>query len=325
MSLVSVVIPMRNAEPFIAATLRSILAQAGMEFEVVVIDDGSTDRSAELARAAGDDRVRVLPGPQRGISAAFNAGLAAARGELLCRCDADDLYPPGRLARQAALLRERPACGAVCGAYATVDPDGRHVTDHFADTPAGDMTDELLHGAGRSHVCAYLFRTELLRDLGGCREWFMTSEDADLQYRLAERTRIWFDPAVAYHYRLHDASVTHAQKSAQREFFAQAARRFLEQRRAGAPDDLERGVPPPVPASEATAGGKGARSAREQVQQILLGRAWREHALGQRARAVSTGLRACLLRPGSGSTWRSLAALALKPCRGGPHHGGPAR
>src|SRR5689334_7451045 len=111
MQLVSVVMPMRNAQRFVVESLRSLLAQAGQgetfELDVVVVDDGSTDRSADVVRALNDPRVRIVPGPQRGISAAFNAGLAAARGQILARCDADDLYPPDRLDWQVRWLADR--------------------------------------------------------------------------------------------------------------------------------------------------------------------------------------------------------------------------
>lgn len=313
MSLISVVIPMRNAEAWIGATLRSLLAQAGVQLEILVIDDGSTDRSAEVVRAMGASNVRLIPGPRRGISAAFNAGLAEATGAYLCRCDADDLYPPDRLAWQADYLDGHPDAGAVCGSYATIDPAGRRVAAHFADHPAGDITGEILSGLSRSHMCAYLFRTEVLRRIGGCREWFVTSEDADLQFRLAEVTRITFDPRCAYLYRLHDASITHAQKSAQREFFERQARRFLEQRRAGGPDDLQRQAPPPVPQA---GDGHATLSTRRQIQDLLLGQAWREHAAGRRGRAVRTGLSAVARGPASLRAWRSLGALLLKPPAG---------
>ncbi|MCS7035001.1 MAG: glycosyltransferase family 2 protein [Phycisphaerae bacterium] len=248
--LLSIVIPMRNAEPFIAATLRSLLEQTGVEMEILVVDDGSTDGSAAIVDSFGDPRIRRIPGPRRGISAAFNTGLAAARGEFLCRCDADDLYPPARLQRQLAFLREHPEFGAVCGSYKTVDARLKPVVAHGADLPAGEITGELLSGRGRSHMCAYLFRTELLRRIGGCREWFETSEDADLQFRLAETTRIWFDPDCAYLYRLHDASITHAQRNARRKFFEQCAVRFLEQRRTSGMDDLQRNSPTLPPEGE---------------------------------------------------------------------------
>jgi len=92
MSLVSVIMPMRNARPFVADALRSVLAQGGAELEVIVVDDGSTDGSGDIVRAMSDPRLRMVQGPAKGIAAAFNTGLAAARGELLARCDADDYY-----------------------------------------------------------------------------------------------------------------------------------------------------------------------------------------------------------------------------------------
>jgi glycosyltransferase involved in cell wall biosynthesis len=312
MSPTSIIIPMRNAEAWIQLTLESLLPQTG-ETEIVVIDDGSTDRSVDVVREFDAERVRIVPGPRRGISAAVNAGLAAARGEYVCRCDADDLYPPDRLAWQAEFLDAHPGFGAVCGSYSTIDPGGRRVADHFADHPAGDITDEILSGRSRSHMCAYLFRTDVLRKIGGCREWFVTSEDADLQFRLAEVTRIWFDPRVAYLYRLHDSSITHAQRDAQRRFYEEQARRFLAQRRAGRPDDLQRRAPPPVPAVN---GDESALSTDLQIQELLLGQAWREHAAGERRRAIGTGWRAVRARPGSGKAWRSLAALLIKPSAG---------
>lgn len=308
--LISIIIPMRNAEAWIASTIRSLLAQPG-DHEIIVVDDGSTDRSADVVRAFEADRVRIVPGPGRGISAAFNAGLAAAKGEYLCRCDADDLYPPGRLAWQEQFLDANHDFGAVCGSYATIDPEGRRVAEHFADQAVGDVTDEILSGKSRSHMCAYLFRTELLRRIGGCREWFVTSEDADLQYRLAEATRMAFDPRCAYLYRLHDASITHAQKSAQRRFFESQARRFLEQRRAGREDDLERGHPPAVPGADGAA--DSTLSTDRQIQELLLGQAWREHAAGRRGQSVATGWRAVRSRPTNLRAWRSLAALLIKP------------
>ena len=310
MPRVSVVIPMRNAEPFVAAAVRSVLDQVGVDLEVVVVDDGSTDRSAAVVRGLGDARIKLVDGPQRGISAAFNAGLAASTGEFLARCDADDLYPPGRLARQVDWLHSRPAFGAVCGGYATINESGRDVDQPFADEPTPeDVTDELLAGRGRSHVCAYLFRTNLLRQLGGCREWFQTSEDADLQYRLAGICRVGYDPAVAYLYRLHDSSITHTQRDGRRQFYAAAAADFLRQRTATGADDLQRGRPPAPPADSADAPRRGTD---HQIQDMLFARSWREHRRGERFAAVRTGLRAVMHRPTRMGAWKSLAALAVK-------------
>src|SRR5690349_11671199 len=120
MARISILIPCRNAERYIGATLDSILAQRDVDLEIIVIDDGSTDRSNDIVQGKNDPRIRIIPGPQRGISGAFNAGLAAASGEFLARCDADDLYPPNRLGWQSKFLQDHPDFGAVCGYFSTI-------------------------------------------------------------------------------------------------------------------------------------------------------------------------------------------------------------
>lgn len=97
---ISVVVPARNAVATLAETLRSILAQDRLA-EIIVVDDGSTDGTAGVAAGTGDRRIRVIPGPRTGIADALNAGLFAATGRYVARCDADDIFLPGRLHRQA--------------------------------------------------------------------------------------------------------------------------------------------------------------------------------------------------------------------------------
>ncbi|MGF1635104.1 MAG: glycosyltransferase family 2 protein [Phycisphaerae bacterium] len=321
MQAVSVIMPCRNAVAFVQAAVASVLMQAGVQVELLLVDDGSTDGSADAAKAAAASAaaqsptgeaagvLRVLPGPERGISAAFNAGLAEASHPLLARCDADDLYPPGRLRRQADVLAADPQAVAVCGAYATIDGRGRFVLAHHADRPAADVTAELLAGGGPSHMCAYLFGTEAVRRLGGCREFFRTSEDADLQFRLAAAGPVLFDPAVAYLYRLHDASITHTEADERRKWFHQTALRFLEQRNATGADDLDRGTPPPVPVFD----GNTTQVTRHQVYDMLVGEAWRRHAAGRRAAGLGCALRAARRRWHSPAAWKQVAMVGLKP------------
>ncbi len=118
--LVSVIVPMRNAERHVRDTLVSILRERQTSIEVVVVDDCSTDASLERVREISDARVRVLQGPGRGVAACVNAGLDAARGAILMRCDADDLYPEGRIDQQVRWLQEHPHFDAVCGAFSTL-------------------------------------------------------------------------------------------------------------------------------------------------------------------------------------------------------------
>jgi hypothetical protein len=104
---VSVVMPVHNGMPYLPAATDSILAQTFRDFELVVVNDGSTDATAEVlsAYAAQDARIRVLTNPEnRGIVAALNLGLDASRGEFVARMDADDIASPDRLLRQVAFL-----------------------------------------------------------------------------------------------------------------------------------------------------------------------------------------------------------------------------
>jgi glycosyltransferase involved in cell wall biosynthesis len=107
---VSVLLPAFNAAASLSAALRSVARQTEPNFECVVVDDGSTDGTRELARAvaAADPRFRIISQPHRGIVAALNAGLAECRGELVARMDADDVMARRRLELQAAELRRRP-------------------------------------------------------------------------------------------------------------------------------------------------------------------------------------------------------------------------
>src|SRR5207237_10277673 len=126
---VSVLLPVWNGEAFLEQAMESILRQTLSSFELIVIDDGSTDRSAAIAEefASRDPRMRVLRRPHEGLSAALNAGIAAARGEYVARMDADDISAPDRLRKQVAYLDAHPACVAVGAWSDVVDEAGRQI------------------------------------------------------------------------------------------------------------------------------------------------------------------------------------------------------
>jgi glycosyltransferase involved in cell wall biosynthesis len=113
--VVSVVMPVRDAGPTVAAAVESLLAQTERAWELVAVDDGSTDATASILEGAAgrDTRIRVIRGEGRGLVAALDAGLAAASGDLIARLDADDVCAPGRLALQRAHLDAHPEVGLV--------------------------------------------------------------------------------------------------------------------------------------------------------------------------------------------------------------------
>ena len=309
MSLVSVIVPMYNAENFISATLGSILQERDIPLEVVVVNDGCTDASVAKVKAFEDERVRVIDGPCQGFAAATNAGLAEARGEIVMRGDADDLYPPKRIAQQVKWLTTHPELGAVSGSFATIDAKGNLVAKLSCGQYAEEITEELRNGITRNHFCTFAVRTEVWKATGGNRPWLDSASDVDLQLRVGELCRVWYVPDILYYYRLHDASVTHRQRNVEREFFESIAREFQQQRLTQGSDDLQRGCPPTPPQSD----GQSVKKAGEHVQGMLIGSAWREHQAGHKRQALAMGMRSVIAQPINLTAWRNLLALAVKP------------
>jgi glycosyltransferase involved in cell wall biosynthesis len=139
--LVSVVIPVRNRVDLLVAAVESALAQEAAPVEVVVVDDGSTDDVAgKLARFGAS--VHLIRQPNRGVTAARNAGLRHVRGEFVAFLDSDDVWRPGKLAAQLAVLRACPEAGMVWTDMAAVTPDGtlrdeRYLRTFYAGSYAG--------------------------------------------------------------------------------------------------------------------------------------------------------------------------------------------
>lgn len=313
--LVSIVVPIHNAEDYVSRTLVSILRETETPIEVIVVNDKSTDASLARVLEFSDERIRVVEGPGRGISACMNAGLAEARGAVIMRCDADDLYPEKRIRQQVAWLSANPEYAAVCGSFSTIDSKGRPVSDLQCGVEPREITTELREGVVRTHLCTYAIRAESLIKVGGFREYFESAEDIDMQLRLCEVGRIGYVPETFYFWRLHASSITHRQGNVLREFFERTAHDFQKQRRTSGLDGLQRGRPP----SKHEAGLSPANAASAHIQGMLLGRAWREHGAGQKAKALGTGLRALTANPTDLKVWKSLVALALKPAGGKPH------
>jgi hypothetical protein len=161
-----------------------------------------------------------------------------------------------------------------------------------------------------------VIRTENVREVGGFREFFKTGEDIDLQLRLGETCRVYFEPVRRYLYRLHSESITHQVGDALTSYYDSAARRFQVQRMREGRDDLEGNNPLPEPNEIPMT----QRPVARQIQRILIGTAWQQHTHGRKLRSIVTGLRAGMRGPTDLKTWRSVAALVVKPA-GHQHHG----
>ena len=304
---VSIIMPMRNAENYVFDAINSILKQQFEDFELLVVDDGSTDSSRKIVEGFPDLRVRIIDGPKTGGADAFNRGLTMAKGTYVCNCDADDLYTEDRLLWQVAFLDKYTEFGAVCSTYSTMQNDGQVLAEFDCGQKAEEITQELSLGQTRTSFCTFLTRIEILKELDGYRSYFVSSYDIDLQLRMAEDHKIWYEPINSYYYRLHDSSMTHTQSSNKRVFFEETARAFLQQRREHGKDDLQLNKPPEVPVFE-----MAADTSLRQVSGILISEAWRLHRLGEKKQAIGKGISACRVVPTSFVNWRNLLALIIK-------------
>ncbi|MFN8222214.1 MAG: glycosyltransferase [Gaiellales bacterium] len=209
MTLVSVVIPARNAEATLAETIDSLRAQAHPDWEAIVVDDGSSDGTPELARrlAEAEPRVRVVTGEGKGVGAARNLGLAEAMGEYVLFLDADDLILPEHLASTSAPLDRDPETVATHCGWARLNPSGElSVVVH--PTVDGDLFAAFAHSCVFPiHAC--LVRTDVVRRFGAFDTALVTCEDWDLWLRVARSGRPFaLEPAVLSYYRMRERSAS---------------------------------------------------------------------------------------------------------------------
>jgi len=307
MSVVSILMPMRNAEDYVEETIQSLLDQTFADFELIVVDDCSTDDSLSLVKSFSDKRIKILQGKAEGISAALNVALEQAQGKYVCRCDADDLYPPERLMQQVNWLESHVNDIAVAGKFSSMDEKSRLIAEFNTGSKIEDITQELLKGITRTHLGAFLIKLSEIKELKGFREYFVTAEDIDMQLRLAEQGSISYLPENMYFYRIHNSSITHVQSSNKREFYEQTARDFLTQRRSEGIDQLEKGTPPSAPSM-----GNKPSDSKAQVVGYLLGESWRLHAIKQKKKAVDVAFRACRAKPLNWRVWKNILMILVK-------------
>ncbi len=184
--LVSIVLPVFNAEGTIGAAVESCLGQSLGSFELVVLLDGCSDRSGAIVESYDDPRIRILERTHRGVGRAAEEAMEKSRASIIARMDADDISHPERLARQYGFLSSSPGCSAVSGGVELVEPQGagmqRYVDWVNGLTTAEDMARE------RFVECpviqpSLMFRRSAFEEAGGYREveW---AEDHDLVLRM---------------------------------------------------------------------------------------------------------------------------------------------
>jgi hypothetical protein len=205
---VTVLMAVHNGAAHVRSAVDSVLAQTYADFELLVIDDASTDGSGDVVRAVGDARIRVAPnGANLGLTKSLNTGLALARGELVARHDADDLSRPERLATQVAVLDTHPEVSLVGSWYRKIDPAGKSLGDRALPVDHGRLSWALLFHCPFVHS-AVVFRRRDVAEIGGYDERFVYAQDYDLWSRVARRGKVANVPATLVEYRQGPATMT---------------------------------------------------------------------------------------------------------------------
>jgi glycosyltransferase involved in cell wall biosynthesis len=215
---VTVLMPAYNAGKYIAAAVQSALDQTFADFELLIVDDGSFDDTVTVTESFGDDRIRLIRQEQGGVSAALNKGLQHARGEYICRFDADDLCFPQRLARQVEFLDANPDYLLVGSDAEYISEDGEHL---FNFRCAGHTHEEILDKLYR--FCpfihsAVMYRKGAILQAGGYSLLAHNFEDYLLWVRLVAVGRYCNLEEALIRVRINPASATIDEKWRGRRF-----------------------------------------------------------------------------------------------------------
>ena len=226
MCRVSVITTFLNGEAFIAEAIDSVLAQSFHSFELILVDDGSTDASSAVARRyaeAHPDRVRYLDHPQhanRGLSASRNAGISVARGSLIAFNDVDDVWLPDKLRDQVSILDAHPRAGLIAGANFYWDSweggEDRttlvgHVQNQVVDPPGALLSLYPLGKAEAPTPSCLIVRRSVVESVGGFEASYtgrlQLYEDQAFLTKVYLRTPVYFSDRTWFKYRQHDTSI----------------------------------------------------------------------------------------------------------------------
>jgi glycosyltransferase involved in cell wall biosynthesis len=225
--LISVIVPVKNGEPWLAEAIESVLAQAYPRLELIVVDGNSTDRSGEIARSY--PQVTYLEQEEPGLAPGWNQGVNATNGDLIAFLDCDDRWTSGKLDAQTELLRQRPELAGAIGLVRFFLTPGQ--------APPSGMRPHLLEGEHVAQIPgALLVRREVFDQIGDFDtsyeiaidvDWFARAKDAGLEFATI--------PQVVLEKRFHSANLSHSQPDRYHHEMIRAMRdSAARQRAAGA-------------------------------------------------------------------------------------------
>lgn len=247
--LVSVVMSVYNGEKHLRESVDSILNQTFIDFEFIIVNDGSTDGTRAILESYRDERFVLVHQENSGLTKALNAGIVLVKGKYIARQDADDISKPDRLEKQVAFMEARPAVGLLGSRFEFINEKGEVTRQSMLPTDNEVLQERLVRTNQFCHAST-LIRREALDKVGGYREFFRYAQDYDLWLRIAEQCEIANLPDMLVQYRELEEAIS-SEKILLQSRYAWAAAELAQQRRASGSDDLANGIEPSLPHAEA--------------------------------------------------------------------------
>jgi glycosyltransferase involved in cell wall biosynthesis len=208
MPKISVIMSVYNGEKYLKLAVESILNQSFKDFEFIIIDDGSVDKSLDLLRdfQKSDERIKIISRKNKGLIASLNEGVGLAQGEYIARMDTDDISKIDRLEKQVKYMEENNL--VVCGTWAeAIDSLGNKIKDmNYPPSEKKIKSFALLHNPF-IHP-SVMFRKDIFEKVGGYRNFFKYIEDYELWTRIIFKYKTGNIPEALLYYRLHEEQIT---------------------------------------------------------------------------------------------------------------------
>ncbi|NEQ54987.1 MAG: glycosyltransferase, partial [Leptolyngbya sp. SIO3F4] len=211
MPIISVIIPAYNSAKTIQVSIDSVLSQTFSDFELIVIDDGSTDKTLELVKSIKDPRLKLFSFENAGAATARNRGIANAKSDFIAFLDADDVWLPEKLVDQLAAFEHDPSAGLVYSWSDYINANGDFLCVGKRVITSGNTEDtyaKLLVSNFLENGSTPLVRMDVLKDIGGFDESLKSSQDLDLYLKIATKYRFVTVPKVQVKYRVTPGSIT---------------------------------------------------------------------------------------------------------------------
>jgi GT2 family glycosyltransferase len=237
--LVTVLMSVYNGEDFLAEAIESISDQTFKDFEFLIVNDGSTDKSSEIVShfVRKDRRIRLIDQNNKGLVAALNRGLKEARGTLIARIDADDIAYPNRLEKQVAHMTENPEIIASGSSITLIDTQGQIMRQIKYPVTKDKVRKQMMKGSKLAHPAVMMRRAVVLK-VGAYREVCRPADDYDLWLRLLEVGEIDNLQEPLLYYREHDNKMSNNESFSMR-LATECAKFSYQMRSEGKADPLD--------------------------------------------------------------------------------------